>query len=143
TINEYGNLLGVYGAEYDGMDVMGIPGFHSSLYGTRKLLLTLQTQFYAPWNIIGFRLNPYLNYTMAMVGNEDTHFGKSKMYSSIGAGVIISNDYMVFNTFQISFAFYPEIPGRGENVFRTNAFNTADFGLQDFDFGKPRTVLYK
>lgn len=143
TINEYGNLLGVYGSDYHGMEVMGIPGFRSSLYGTRKLLLTLQTQVYAPWNIVGFRLNPYLNYTMALVGNEDMHFGTSKMYSSIGAGVIISNDYMVFNTFQISFAFYPEIPGRGENIFRSNAFNTADFGLQDFDFGKPRTVLYK
>ncbi|HSP40236.1 MAG TPA: hypothetical protein VLN46_02310 [Gillisia sp.] len=143
TINEYGNLLGIYGSEYNQMNVMGIPGFHSSLYGTRKFLLTLQTQFYAPWNVIGFRLNPFVNYTMAIVGNEDIHLGRSKIFSSIGAGVIISNDYMVFNTFQFSFAYYPEIPGRGDDVFRMNAFNTSDFGLQDFDFGKPRTVLFK
>ncbi len=143
TLNEYGNLLGIYGSEYNRMEVMGIQGFNSALYGTRKFLLTLQTQFYAPWNVIGFRLNPYVNYTMGLVGNEDVHLGNSKMYSSIGAGVIISNDYMVFNTFQFSFAYYPEIPGRGENVVRMNAFNTADFGFQDFDFGKPRTVLFK
>ncbi len=143
TINEKGNLLGVYGSEFNQMDVVGIPGFQSSLYGTRKFLLTLQTQFYSPWNLIGFRLNPFVNYTMALVGNEDVHISRSKMFSSIGAGVIISNDYLVFNTFQISLAYFPEIPGRGENIFQMNAFNTSDFGLQNFNFGKPRPVLFK
>lgn len=143
SINEYGNLLGVYGSEFHEMDIMGLHGFESSLYGTQKLLLTLQTQFYAPWNLIGFRLHPYLNYSVAFIGDENIKIFNSKMFSSIGAGVILSNDYLVFNTFQLSIAFYPKIPGQGENLFRTNAFSTSDFGFQDFEFGKPRTVLFK
>lgn len=143
TINEHGNTLGVYGSDYNELNDTGLSGFHSSLYGTKKFLITLQTQFYAPWNLMGFRLNPYINYSMAVIGDQNKQITNSKMYSSIGAGFIISNDYLVFDTFQISFAFFPEIPGRGTNLFRTNTFNTTDFGFQDFDFGKPRPVLFQ
>lgn len=143
SINEHGNFLGIYGSDYAELNAMGIQGFNSSLYGTQKFLLTLQTQFYAPWNLWGFRLNPFLNFSMAMIGDENRKVINSKIYSSVGAGVIISNDYLVFNTFQFSFAFYPEIPGQGENLIRTNSFHTSDFGFQDFEFGKPRTVIFK
>ncbi len=143
TINEHGNHIGVYGFDYGEQNLMGIQGFRSNLYGTQKFLLTLQTQFYAPWNIIGFRFNPYMNLSAAMMGDDVVKITSSKLYSSIGAGVIISNDHLVFNTFQLSFAWYPEIPGRGDNILRTNAFNTYDFGFQDFQFGRPSTVLFK
>jgi hypothetical protein len=78
-----------------------------------------------------------------MLGNENNGFKKSRMFSSIGIGVMINNDYLVFNSFQFSISFYPNIPGQGNNIFKTNSFGTTDFGLQDFDFGKPRTVIYK
>ena len=143
TINEHVNHLGVYGFDYGEQNLMGIQGFRSDMYGTQKFLLTLQTQFYAPWNIIGFRLNPYINLSAAMIGDDVVKITSSKLYSAIGAGVIISNDHLVFNTFQLSFAWYPAIPGRGDNVLRTNAFNTHDFGFQDFEFGRPATVLFK
>ena len=143
TVNEHGNLLGVYGPYYSELTDIGIPGFQSSLYGTRKFLLTLQSQFYAPWHLWGFRLNPFLNYTVAVIGDEQQQIENSKMYTSIGLGFIISNDYLIFDTFQFSFSFFPEIPGRGNNLFRTNSFHTSDFGFQDFEFGKPRTVIYK
>jgi hypothetical protein len=143
TLNEHGSILGVYGADFHQLNEMGIPGFRGRLYGTQKFLLTLQTQFYSPWNLWGFRLNPFINYTMAVLGNENQRLTNSKIYNSIGTGFIISNDYLVFDTFQISFAFYPQMPGYGDNIFRANAFNTADFGFQDFEFGKPRTVLYQ
>lgn len=143
TINENGNILGIYGSDYDELNLMGIQGFQSSIYGTQKFLLTLQTQFYAPWNLVGFRLNPFLNYTFAMVGQENQPISSSKNFSSIGVGVIISNDYLVFDTFQLSFSFFPKIPGYGDNLLRTNTFHTSDFGFQDFDFGKPRPVLFK
>ena len=78
-----------------------------------------------------------------MLGNENIGLTKSRLFSSIGIGVMINNDYLVFNSFQFSVSFYPNIPGQGNNIFKTNSFGTSDFGLQDFDFGKPRTVIYK
>lgn len=143
ALNENVPFQGAYGAGFQGENSAGIRGFDSALFGTKKFVLSLQTQLYSPWNIIGFRLNPYFNYTAAMLGNETNGLTKSKLFSSIGIGVIINNDYLVFNSFQFSISFYPNIPGQGNNIFKTNSFGTTDFGLQDFDFGKPRTVIYK
>jgi hypothetical protein len=121
----------------------GIQGFKSAIYGNQKMMLTFQTQTYSPWNVFGFRLNPFFNYTIAMIGDETTGLNESKAYSKIGIGLIINNDYLVFRTFQISLAYYPTIPGSGNNVLKTNAFDTSDFGFQDFGLDKPRTVIYK
>ncbi len=121
----------------------GIQGFKSAIYGNQKMMLTFQTQTYSPWNVFGFRLNPFFNYTIAMIGDETTGLNQSKAYSKIGIGLIINNDYLIFRTFQISLAYYPTIPGSGYNVLKTNAFETSDFGFQDFGLDKPRTVIYK
>jgi hypothetical protein len=121
----------------------GIKGFKSAIYGNQKMMLTFQTQTYSPWKVFGFRLNPFFNYTIAMLGNEETRISNSQAFSKIGIGFLITNDYLVFRTFQISLAYYPTIPGNGNNILKTNALETSDFGFQDFGLGKPRTVIYK
>lgn len=121
----------------------GINGFRSAQYGTQKLMLTLQTQAYAPWDLWGFRLNPYFNYSIAMLGNEERGLRDSKAYSKIGVGFIINNDFLVFSSFQISLSYYPSIPDSGNHIFKTNSFETTDFGFQNFELAKPRTVLFK
>lgn len=121
----------------------GIDGFNSeSLYGTKKLLMTVQSQGYSPWRLIGFRLNPYISYTAGMLGQKDIGFSKSKLYSQISLGVIISNDYLIFNSFQLSFSFYPNIPD-GNSIFQTNSISTSDFGLQNFELSKPSLITYQ
>ncbi len=121
----------------------GIQGFNSPEYGTQKAVLTLQTQAYSPWDLWGFRLNPYFNYSIAKLGNPGKSMNYGKAYSKIGIGLIINNDYLVFSSFQISLSYYPSIPQNGENVFKTNSFETTDFGFQDFELAKPRTIIFK
>jgi hypothetical protein len=122
----------------------GIPGFNpTELYGTKKFVLTLQSQAYSPWNLWGFRMNPYFSYTMGLLGQPETGFSKSRIYSQFGIGFIINNDYLVFSSFQLSLAYYPYIPGSGSDIFKTNAFSTDDFGLQNFEIAKPMTVDYQ
>jgi hypothetical protein len=106
-------------------------------------MLTLQTQAYSPWDLWGFRLNPYFNYSIAMLSKADQGLNDSKAYSKIGIGFIVNNDFLVFSSFQISLSYYPSIPNVGENVFKTNSFETTDFGFQDFELAKPRTVIFK
>lgn len=125
-------------------DGYGLDGFRSpTLTGTSRILLTLQTQSYAPWNFIGFRFGPFFIWSVGMLGNEATGFRKSKLYSQIGVGVLIRNENLILNTFQVSIAFYPSIPGRGNNVFKINSFRTTDFGFRDFEIGKPATVVFR
>lgn len=122
----------------------GIQGFNSTgLFGTKKLLVTFQTQGYSPWMFWGFRLNPYVSTTLGMLGDAQNGLKSSRLYSQFGAGIIVSNDYLVFSSFQLSFSYYPSIPGSGDNVTKTNAYKTSDFGLQDFDISKPRVVPYQ
>jgi len=122
----------------------GLEGFNSTtLSGTNRLLLTLQTQSYAPWSLIGFSFGPFLNFSMGMLGNEASGFKGSKVYTQIGLGVLIKNENLVFITFQISFAFYPLIPGKGRDIFKMNSFRTTDFGFRDFEIGKPAILEYQ
>lgn len=125
-------------------DGYGINGFNStSLSGNRRMILMLQTQSYAPWNFIGFRFGPFVNFTFGMLGNETTGFRNSKLYSQIGFGVLVKNEHLIINTFQLSLAYYPMMPGKGENIFKTNAFRTVDFGFRDFEIGKPIVVAFQ
>ena len=124
-------------------DEFGIKGFNSPLLkGTRRLVLTLQTQSYAPFNVFGFRLGPYLTWTGALLGDQEHGFGKSKLYSQFGLGLLIRNEYLVLNAFQISVVFYPSMPGEGTNIIKMNPFRTTDFKFQDYNIFKPEPVSY-
>jgi len=139
--------IGLNRLSYDSLTInegYGLDGFNSlGLSGTRRILFTVQTQSYAPWNFIGFRFGPFITYSLGMLGNSSSGFRNSKVYSQIGLGVLIKNENLVLNAFQISITFYPIIPGNGQNIFKTNSYQTSDFGFRDFEIGKPGTVTYQ
>ncbi|MDO9254889.1 MAG: hypothetical protein Q7U54_05185 [Bacteroidales bacterium] len=139
--------IGINRFAYDSLtlnDGSGIDGFNSSsLSGTRRMILTLQTQSYAPWNFIGFRFGPYLAFSLGMLGEAENGFRNSKVYSQIGLGVLVKNEHLIINTFQLSIAYFPSIPGNGQNVFKGNSFRTVDFGFRDFEIGKPAVVVFQ
>jgi len=125
-------------------DGYGLNGFNSNeLWGTRRCIFIIQTQSYAPWNLLGFRFGPFLNFSFGMLGNQTTGFQQSRMYPEFGLGVLIRNDFLVFRNMQISFAYYPSIPGDGNNVFKANPLRTTDFGFPDFVIGKPDVVQFR
>lgn len=109
---------------------------------THMLALTLQTQSYPPWDFFGFRFGPYLFSTFGMLGDK-SGFSNSRLYSYFGLGVLIKNDYLMFDTFQISLVYYPFLPDRGHHIFKANAYKTGDFGFRDFELGKPGVVDYR
>jgi hypothetical protein len=122
----------------------GMKGFEGLAYpATNMSVLTLQTQSYAPLNLIGFHFGPYIFSSFGMLGNSSTDITHSRLYSILGLGVLIKNDFLMFSTFQISMSFYPSIPGIGSNIFRTNAYKTNDYGFRDFEISKPGVVDYR
>ena len=121
----------------------GIRGFSGSSWGTKKIVLTFQTQSYAPWNVFGFRFGPYLNCSLGSLGTAPSGFKNSPVYSQIGLGALINNRYLVLSDFQLSIAYYPSIPGKGYNVIKLNSYRTTDFGFNDFVFGKPEIAAFQ
>ncbi|MGO3690111.1 hypothetical protein CAP47_03040 [Psychroflexus sp. S27] len=137
-VNDFGNF---YGNQEGLKNSIGIPGFDSDLLGTSKYALSLQTQFYSSRELLGFRLNPYFNMNAAILaGNES--YSSNKLFSSFSIGLILRNDYLVFNSVRFSLSYYPEIPAEGKNIFNTDSNYFDEGGLQGFEIGKPSPVWY-
>lgn len=142
SLNENPDFNSAYGNLYSDTRNGYITGFDGRELGTKKYVLALQTQFYSPWELLGFRVNPFVNITAGLLANTESKPQSKNLYSSFGIGFIVRNDYLVFNSFQFSLIYYPQIPGQDDNIIKTNAFENDDFGFQDFQIGKPRTVIY-
>ncbi len=124
-------------------DPLGISGFYSrDVIGTNKLLTNIQIQSYSPYELLGFRISPFLTSSLGLISNEGEKLIDSKIYAKVGVGVMFTNDYLIFSNFQLSFAWYNNIPGLGDNIFKTNTFDNRDYELMDFDFGKPELIEY-
>jgi hypothetical protein len=137
-------IFGINRLPSDNLTFTGeMKGFEKLEYtATRMLVLTLQTQSYAPWSLLGFNFGPYFFSSFGILGNEGSGFSRSRIYSLFGVGVLVRNNYLTFNTFQVSMTFYPYIPGSGYGIFKSNAYKTSDYGFRDFDISKPRVVDY-
>lgn len=121
----------------------GITSFTEQLRGSKKLLFTLQTQSYVPKALWGFRLSPFLNANFGTIGTTTKSLFTSKLYSSLGLGIQLSNDYLIFDNLQFSFMYFPNTPPiDGSNGFKTNSLNNDDIHLPDFQIGKPEIAKY-
>jgi hypothetical protein len=78
-----------------------------------------------------------------MLASEPSGFSKSQVFSQFGFGLLIKNNFLVLDFFQVSIAFYPNIPGSGTNVLKFNPISSTDFGFRDFVIGKPSPVAYQ
>ncbi len=119
-------------------------GFEELVYqATSMVVIKLQTQSYSPWNFIGFHFGPYIFASIGMLANKASGFQNGHVYSVLGLGVLIKNDYLMFSTFQLSLSYYPSVPGKGDHIFKTNAFETSDYGFHHFEIAKPGIVGYR
>ena len=121
----------------------GIRGFNGSTTGTKKLLLSLQTQSYAPWRVMGFRFGPYATCAVGVLGDSESGFSRRKFFSQFGLGCLLKNQFFVIDEFQLSISYYPSIPGVGDDVVKLNAISTNDYEFNNFILGKPSVVEFK
>lgn len=124
------------------LDEDGLTGFNNRLNGTQKWTLSFQTQSYIPGSWYGFRFSPYFNITLGSLANEKALFS-SKVYPKFSIGALINNDFLVFNSFQISFSYYPTIPFEGDNINKFNSFENTNLSLYDFQLSKPAYIRYE
>ena len=125
-------------------DQNGISGFNNPLInGTKKVFTSFQTQTYVTGNWHGFHFSPFLNISVGALGDTNDKFFKDTLYSTFSIGALINNDYLVFNSFQISFSYYPSIPFEGNNVIKPNTLKNNDLSLSDFQIGEPTIVPFR
>ncbi len=121
-----------------------IKGLESDeITGSKRATLRLQTQAYLPFHIIGFHFAPFFFVNLGLIANEDSRLMDSKLYQGYGFGLLIKNELLVINTFQLSIGLYPFVPDRDAAMVRFNPAKTYDFTFQDFDIQRPSIVPFE
>jgi hypothetical protein len=120
--------------------IEGLAG--TSLRGTDKVVLNLESVIFTPYEIFGFKFALFGGLDLGFIKREQQKFSDTRLFSGINAGIRIRNDQLVFNTFVIKFAFYP---GRPENATAENF--SIDYvprtRFNDFLPDRPEIVLYQ
>jgi hypothetical protein len=121
----------------------GFSGFkNDSVIGTQRLSVNLETVLFSPVNLYGFRFAFFAFADLSLLSGTNQIISHGTTLSSIGIGIRIRNDNLIFNTFQIRLGFFPNPPSyskisyltfSGEQLLRPN----------NFDSGPPSIIPYR
>ena len=124
-------------------NVNGFSGLkNDSVNGTQRLSVSLESVLFSPLNLYGFRFAFFGFTDFSFLSGTNEILGNGYSLSSIGVGIRIRNDNLVFNTFQIRIGFFPNPPSysktdavviSGEQLLRPN----------NFDPGPPSIIPYR
>ncbi len=120
--------------------IQGLSG--EGLKGTHRLSLNLESVAFTPIFVYGFRFTFYGFADLALIGAYNKNILNNHLYSGLGFGVRIRNENLVFKTFQIRLAFYPDLPG----IYSPSMFSISDEKLlnqQNFNFIAPEPLKFR
>jgi len=145
----YINLTYVRGLNLSGSeriiinDKYGIRGLKSeTLSGTQKLSMNFESVMFSPVYILGFRFSTFGFLDVGFIGSESKSILNQQMYSGLGIGIRIKNENLVFNTFQLRFAFYPLEPKRS-NRFSVDVSDVPSASFSDFTVKQPQVISFE
>jgi hypothetical protein len=124
-------------------DFSGVHGFvNDSARGTQKLVINWETVSFTPLYLAGFRFAVFGFADFAYVGSTLQWVFKNTLYSGFGFGIRMRNERFVFKTFQIRFAYYPNMTKRANG----DAFTLSQewrFKPNDMNVKSPEIVKFK
>ena len=124
-------------------DKYGIRGLKSeTLSGTQKLSMNFESVMFSPVYILGFRFSTFGFIDVGFIGSESKSILDQQMYSGLGIGIRIKNENLVFNTFQLRFAFYPLEPERS-NRFSVDVSDVPSASFSDFTVKQPHVISFE
>ncbi len=121
----------------------GFSGFkNDTVTGNQRFSLSIESVLFSPANLYGFRFAFFGFADFSFLSGTNQILGNGYGLSSIGLGIRIRNDNLVFNTFQLRLGFFPNPPYyskinyltvSGEQLLRPN----------NFDSGPPSIIPYR
>ncbi len=119
----------------------GVPGFRAEEpYGNTRFSLNVRVLFFNRLEWLGFRFTPVLFAAMGMVGDEATPLYNAKVYKGFGAGVAVTNVFLIQSNFEILIGFYPDI---NSSRLRFNPVDVWNFKYRDYAFDKPEVIPFE
>jgi hypothetical protein len=121
----------------------GFSGFkNDSVGGKQRLGLSLESVLFSPANFYGFRFAFFAFADIGYLFGTNEFVGTGEVLSSLGIGIRIRNDHLVFNTFQIRLGFWPNLP----DFSKVNYFSVSGEKLlnpDNFDPGPPALIPFR
>jgi hypothetical protein len=115
---------------------------NDSVRGAQRLSVNIESVLFSPGNLYGFRFSFFAFGGLGYLFGTNEFVSQGEILSSVGLGVRIRNDNLVFNTFQIRLGYYPNLP----QYSRTNYFMVSGEQLlkpDNFDPGPPTVIPYQ
>jgi len=126
---------------YDRTD--GFSGFRNdSVNGQQRLSVSLESVLFTPGNYYGFRFALFgFSEIGFLFGSSESAFNGTTL-SSIGLGVRIRNDNLLFNTFQIRLGIFPNLPS-GSSISNFLVSGEKSLRPVNFEPGMPSVLPYR
>jgi hypothetical protein len=123
-------------------DDKGIRGLkNSGLTGKERLFLNLETISYTPWNLFGWKVTLFGFWDVGTIGPDFGSFLTGKYYSSIGLGLRIKNERLVFSGLELRLAYFPVEPD-GADLEYFDSGGVPRLRLPDYNARLPSEVPY-
>ena len=109
---DYSRGFGRYDDEYLRFkENNGFTGFkNDSIRGTQRFTVSLESVLFSPANYHGFRFAFFGFSDIGFLSNSNEVLGNGFSLISLGVGLRVRNDNLLFNTLQIRLAFFPNPP---------------------------------
>lgn len=141
----YKMVHGIGRESYEWVTINGAQmyGFDSDLLrGKSKMMVSMEMVIYSPYQLIGFRFAPVVSVGFATVGDDFASLFNSRIFRVYSLGIMIRNEYLIMNSFQLSIGLYPYMPGNANYSVKANNINTLNGKPGDFMISKPELVNY-
>jgi len=141
---DYSRGIGRYSDEHlSFIETNGFTGFRNdSINGTQRFTVSLESVLFSPSNYHGFRFAFFGFSDLGLLSRSNNISGKDITLISLGIGLRIRNDNLLFNTLQIRLAFFPNPPVYS----RINNLTVSGEQLlkpDNFDAGKPLIIPFR
>lgn len=150
SVRFYANLkatAGFWRSAGDGItlnDPNGLTGYYSpEQTASAKTVLNTAAVVTLPCHAMGFRFAGMFFAGFGKLGNTFNQIEKSHVYQAYGVGILLRNDYLVFNTIQLFFYYYPVMLGTHPDSFQFNYSTTYSTSFMDFYLSEPDVMSYR
>ena len=121
----------------------GFSGFaNDSVMGTQRLSLSLESVLFSPVNLYGFKFAFFGFTDFSFLSGTNEMLGNGYNLSSIGVGIRIRNDNLVFNTLQIRIAYFFNPPAYS-SISPVNITGEQLLRPANFEPGPPAVIPYR
>jgi hypothetical protein len=121
----------------------GFAGFYNdSITGMQRLNVSLESVLFSPINSYGFRFAFFGFTDFSFLSGTTQNIGSGHALSSIGVGIRIRNDNLVFNTLQIRIGYFPN-PPQYSRISPVNVSGEQLLRPPNFEPGAPAIIPYR